>query len=157
MDGFYFVGEDETEFLAYTGGLVSVRALGSPLFDEAAVDSATVYVTLSSSDIGIWNPFSWYPYVSPSKWAAIVTEASDTSAIATLVDRGYGYVYLTSETGFDTASSIMTSVTSALEGTRRLSTEGRKLQASAPFWSCDDTLFECKPICVKQMGTVSTK
>jgi len=157
VDGFYFVGDDSdisAEFSAYTG--TSVRALGSPLFDASAVDDATVYVTLSSSDIGIWNPFSWYPYVSPSKWAAIVTEASDTSAISTLIDRGYGYVYLTSETGFDSASTITTSVTAALEGTRRLQ-QDRRLTASEPFWGCDDTLFECKPICMKQMGAVTTK
>jgi len=155
VDGFYFVGADTTEFDAYTG--TSVRALGSPLFDAGAVDDATVYVTLSSSDIGIWNPFSWYPYVSPSKWAAIVTEATDTSAISTLIDRGYGYVYLTSETGFETASTLTSSVMTALAGTRRLQEEGRRLEASAPFWGCDDTLFECKPICMKQMGAVTTK
>jgi hypothetical protein len=152
VDGFYFVGVEVEA--GYTG--TSVRALGSPLFDASAVDAATIYVTLASSDLGIWNPFSWYPYVSPSKWAAIVTEATDTSAIATLVDRGYGYVYLTSETGFETASSLTASVTAALEGTRRLQ-QSRRLQASEPQWGCDDTLFECKPICVKQMGAVSTK
>jgi len=155
VDGFYFVGDSSAELAAYSG--TSVSAIGAPLFDESAVDDATVYVTLSSSDLGIWNPFSWYPYVSPSKWAAIVTEASDTSAIATLIDRGYGYVYLTSEAGFDTASSLTTAVMSALEGTRRLEATGRRLQDSDPHWGCDDTLFECKPICIKTMGTVSTK
>ena len=77
----------------------TVLGLGSPLFDEEAVEHATVYVTLSSSDLGLWNPFSWYPYVSPLKWSAIVTDAADVSAAATLFDRGYGYVYLTSESG----------------------------------------------------------
>merc|ERR1719478_2045002 len=122
MDGFYFTDAVEAGF---TG--TSVLALGSPLFDETAVDAATVYVTLASSDIGIWNPFSWYPYVSPLKWAAIVTEATDTTAIATLIDRGYGYVYLTSEAGFESASSLTTSVMTALEGTRRLQEEDRRL------------------------------
>merc|ERR1719305_244948 len=156
VDGFYFVGADTTEFDAYTG--TSVRALGSPLFDAGAVDDATVYVTLSSSDIGIWNPFSWYPYVSPSKWAAIVTEATDTSAISTLVDRGYGYVFLTSEVGFDTKSSITSSLLGAIESatTRRL-LAGRNLEASAPYWGCDDTLFECKPVCMRQTGLITTK
>jgi hypothetical protein len=158
LDGFYFVGPDadiSAEFAAYTG--TSVRALGSPLFDETAVDDATVYVTLSADEIGLWNPFSWYPYVAPSKWAAIVTSATDTSDISTLIDRGYGYVFVTSEAGFDSASSLTASVLSALSA-RRLSTdEGRRLEASAPFWGCDDTLFECKPICMKQMGTVTSK
>ena len=92
MDGFYFTDAVEAGF---TG--TSVLALGAPLFDDTLVDAATVYVTLASSDLGIWNPFSWYPYVSPLKWAAIVTDAADVSAAATLFDRGYGYVYLTSE------------------------------------------------------------
>ena len=35
--------------------------------------------------------------------------------------------------------------------------QGRRLQASEPFWGCDDTLFECQPICMKQMGTVTSK
>ena len=39
---------------------------------------------------------------------------------------------------------------------RRLQ-ESRGLTASEPFWGCDDTLFECKPICMKQMGPVTTK
>ena len=61
------------------------------------VDAADVYVTLAAPDLGVWNPFSWYPYVPPAKWAAIVTEATDVSAVATLVDRGYGWIYVTSE------------------------------------------------------------
>jgi hypothetical protein len=139
-------------------GLVTVSAIGAPLFDEAAVDDATVYVTLSSSDLGLWNPFSWYPNVPPSKWAAIVTEATDTTDIATLFDRGYGWVYLTSETGLETKSTITSDVLGAIEAVstaRRL--QGRRLEASEPFWGCDDTLFECKPICMKRMGAVTSK
>jgi hypothetical protein len=153
MDGFYFTSAVEA---GYTG--TSVLALGSPLFDETLVDAATVYVTLASSDLGLWNPFSWYPYVSPLKWAAIVTEAADVSAVATLFDRGYGYVYLTSETGLETKSTIMTSLLTAIDGTStRRKLQSRGLQASEPFWGCDDTLFECKPICMKKMGVVTTK
>jgi hypothetical protein len=95
-----------TALPAGTGTTVS--AIGAPLFDEAAVDDADVYVTLASSDLGIWNPFSWYPYVSPSKWAAIVTGAADISAVATLFDRGYGWVYLTSEAGLEANSTNTT-------------------------------------------------
>merc|ERR1719326_2841348 len=96
---------------------VIVSGLGAPLFDETAVDDADVYVTLSTSDLGLWNPFSWYPYVPPSKWAAIVTEATDTSAIPKLFDRGYGWVYLTSEGGFSTKSTITSAVFAAIEAT----------------------------------------
>jgi hypothetical protein len=154
MDGFYFVGVEVEA--SYTG--TSVAAIGAPLFDADAVDDATVYVTLSGAELGIWNPFSWYPYVAPSKWAAIVTEAADTAAIASLVDRGYGWIYLTSEQGFDKKSSITPAVLQALEAistTRRL--QDRHLQASEAFWGCDDTLFECKPVCLKQIGVVTSK
>merc|ERR1711988_1026321 len=71
---------------------------------------------------------------------------------------GYGWVFLTSETGFESASSITASVLDAIEDTstaRRL--QNRRLQASEPFWGCDDTLFECKPICLKKMGVVTSK
>ena len=114
---FYFTGDAvEADFDG-----TSVLALGSPLFDESfleranvvggddrdntKVDAASVYVTLSSNETGIWNPFSWYPYVSPTKWAAIVTERSTVDDVAVLFDRGYGWVYLTSETGFETKST----------------------------------------------------
>jgi len=153
MDGFYFTDAVEA---GYDG--TSVLALGAPLFDDTLVDAATVYVTLASSDLGIWNPFSWYPYVSPLKWAAIVTDAADVSAVATLFDRGYGYVYLTSESGLETKSTIMTDLIAEIEGTAtRRQLSARRLQADKPFWGCDDTLFECKPICMKTTGVVTTK
>ena len=103
---FYFTGDAvEAEFDG-----TSVLALGSPLFDTAFLDNdkvgaASVYVTLASSELGIWNPFSWYPYVPATKWAAIVTERSTVDDVAVLFDRGYGWVYLTSETGFETKST----------------------------------------------------
>jgi hypothetical protein len=166
VDGFYYVGVNQSikpkpysPFSPTSDPTrVSVAAIGTPLFDETEVDVATVFVTLASSDLGLWNPFSWYPSVPPSRWAAIVTEAADTSAIATLFDRGYGWVYLTSEEGFATKSTITPAVLAAIEATattRRL--QGRRLQASAPFWGCDDTLFECKPICMQQKGVVTSR
>merc|ERR1719478_1957422 len=137
----------------------SVMALGAPLFDDTVVDDADVYVTLAASDLGVWNPFSWYPYTPPAKWAAIVTSASDVSAVATLVDRGYGWVYVTSEAGFETKSTIvMSDLLSAIETpTTRRKLQERNLEASAPYWGCDDTLFECKPICLKKTGVTTTK
>merc|ERR550514_541352 len=153
LDGFYYTDE----ILAGSG--TSVLALGSPLFESDEVDDADVYVTLAATDLGVWNPFSWYPYTPPAKWAAIVTSASDVSAVATLVDRGYGWVYVTSETGFETKSTIvMSDLLSAIETpTTRRKLQERNLEASAPFWGCDDTLFECKPICLKKMGVVTSK
>merc|ERR1719473_39355 len=46
LDGFYY-----TDTIG-SGSGVSVSALGSPLFDDAAVDDADVYVTLSDSALG---------------------------------------------------------------------------------------------------------
>jgi hypothetical protein len=97
--------------------------------------------------------------VAPSKWAAIVTEASDVSAVETLVDRGYGWVYVTSEVGFNTKNTLaMSELLAAIESpaTRRKLQE-RRLETSAPYWGCDDTLLECKPVCIKQTGIVSTR
>jgi hypothetical protein len=151
----------EVEEQEHPASLFTVSAIGAPLFDETAVDDADVYVTLSTSDLGIWNPFSWYPYTPASKWAAIVTEATDMSAIPILFDRGYGWVYLTSEGGYDTKSTLTSAVIAAIEATattRRL--QGRRLERSEnaqPFWGCDDTLLECKPICMKNMGAVTSK
>merc|ERR1719174_261878 len=84
--------------------------------------------------------------------------AADVSAAATLFDRGYGYVYLTSESGLETKSTIMTDLIAEIEGTAtRRQLQSRRLQADKPFWGCDDTLFECKPICMKTTGVVTTK
>jgi hypothetical protein len=153
VDGFYF-----TDGILSASG-TSVSALGSPLFASGEVADADVYVTLAAKELGVWNPFSWYPYVPPAKWAAIVTEATDVSAVATLVDRGYGWVYVTSEAGFEAKSTIdMSALLSAIETpTTRRKLQERNLEASAPFWGCDDTLFECKPICMKKMGVTTTK
>merc|ERR1719487_868022 len=91
--------------------------------------------------------------------AAIVTSATDVSAVATLVDRGYGWIYVTSEAGFETKSTIgMSDLLSATETpTTRRKLQERNLESSAPFWGCDDTLFACQPVCMKKMGVVTTK
>jgi hypothetical protein len=172
VDGFYFMCEekDSDEYESGSDCVIedgfdgtSVLALGSPLFDTAFLDSdkvgaASVYVTLASNDLGLWNPFSWYPYVSPTKWAAIVTDRSAVTDVDVLFDRGYGWVYLTSEDGFETKSTIMDDLIDEIEGvaTRR-KLQARRLEAAAPFWGCDDTLFECKPICMKKTGVTTTK
>ena len=117
----YTSGSDCVIEAGLPDGTTTVLGLGSPLFDASfleranvvggddrdntKVDAATVYVTLSSNETGIWNPFSWYPYVPTTKWAAIVTERSTVDDVAVLFDRGYGWVYLTSETGFETKST----------------------------------------------------
>ena len=52
----------------------------------------------------------------------------------------------------------MSDLLSAIETpTTRRKLQERNLEASAPFWGCDGTLFECKPICMKKMGVTTTK
>jgi hypothetical protein len=157
----------------------SVHALGRPLFHDEALDDASVYVTLvgEPEELGFWNPYAWYSSTKPSKWAALVLGAESEiykdgiegpnpkyfgTAVKTLVDRGYGWVYATDQTGEDAFGKKngldMGDLLAAIETptmARRLAE--RRLTASAPFWGCDDTLFMCKPICLRQTGVVTTK
>ena len=44
-------------------------------------------------------------------------------------------------------STIMTDLTAEIAATAtRRKLQARRLEASAPFWGCDDTLFECKSV-----------
>jgi hypothetical protein len=136
-------------------------------------------VTLISDNIGIWNPYSWYPLVTNSKWAAIVDEVDEgdmQSTLNTLFDRGYGYVFLTDKDGFLESSkynlklldAIYTKKTTGLSGfepeERRLDSERRLLENKKPVnteglrysWGCDDTLYHCSPVCLSQNGPITT-
>merc|ERR1719191_737639 len=110
--------------------------VGEPLFDTSAVVKAgtpDLWITLNdkSSKLGVWTPYSWFSslsneYVFSSKnWGAIVTEVTNkldygtkkvkespaTDSILTqLFDRGYGYVFMTTESLFPTASSQLDSL-----------------------------------------------
>jgi hypothetical protein len=127
------------------------------------VGKADIYVTLSDSDIGLWNPFSWYSTTPAGKWAALVTGATSADyekTVETLVDRGYGWVYATTEAGFGTKntldmSALLAKIAAPEQTARRL--QERSLTASAPRYTCDDTLFECQPICVQQTGVVTSR
>ena len=57
------------------------------------------------------------------------------------MDRGYGWVYVTSEIGFDDKSTIdMSALLSAIETpTTRRKLQERNLEASAPYWGCDQS------------------
>ena len=83
--------------------------------------------------------------------------AGRESTLTKLFDRGYGYIYLHSDELFSTTSThlgaLVKGIASVAAG-RRLSETERVLQtlddgvASAAF-ECDDTLFECQPVCVR--------
>jgi len=153
-----------------TGTMTSVMLLGQPLFDYDSREKAHVYVTIADDELGVWNPYSWYADTEPDRWAAVVTGASSDATtdeyfkttVNTLVDRGYGWIYTTDQTGEDAYAKkntlVMKDILAAIEAPtmeRRL-TE-RRLTASAPYWGCDDTLFMCKPICLQRTGVVTSK
>jgi hypothetical protein len=158
--------------------MTTVFGIGQPLLDKAALDRAgapDVWVTLNTEkdsagdrlggDLGSWTPFSWYPYIAATKWSAVVTEvdsADISSTLAMMLDRGYGYVYLHSAELFSTTSTHLTELITAIGGTRRLEATERKLQTldngvSKTRYECDDTLFECEPVCVETVGLVRNK
>jgi hypothetical protein len=140
----------------------SVYALGEPLLKTKDVDAVDTFVTLSDSKIGIWNPYSWYPHLKATKWAAIMDEVDSADMqkrVDTLFDRGYGYVFLTDEVGFNTSSSYNVALLAAIAKTagvtdRRL--QARALSTVTYEWSCDDTGFQCSPVCLAQDGPVTT-
>jgi hypothetical protein len=174
-----------------------VFGVGEPLFDTNAVASATagkpdVWVTLNdqASKLGVWTPYSWFSSLTngyqfaSTNWAAIVTDATDVadygtalveagkeSILTKLFDRGYGYVYMTTESDFTaTSQKLATLITGIHKKTvkepwaptdRRLDAE-RALQTqddglAVTQFECDDTLFECQPVCVETTGVTRSK
>jgi hypothetical protein len=169
MDGAYFSDPADTERSlkqAEDKAAVpfSVIALGMPLFDAEAVDKADVFVTFAGDafSIGSWNPYAWYPEQNSTKFAAIVSGALPemfSSTTAAFLDRGYGYVFVTSAPDFSTPAAGLSEVLDTL------SDSGRRLQLLPPTasgrdtyrWGCDDTLLECAPVCFKTRGMVTTR
>jgi hypothetical protein len=156
VDGFFFMAEGEIEDVEN-----SVFALGEPLLKTEDIDAVDTYVTLSDSNIGVWNPYSWYPHIDNSKWAAIVDKlasADVATTVDTLFDRGYGYVFLTDQAGFKTSSTYNTDLLAAIAAKeaagRRL--QDRQLSTPKYSWGCDDTRLHCSPVCLAQDGPVTT-
>jgi len=107
-----------------------------------------------------------------------MTTTTDESILTQLFDRGYGYVYLTSKDFFNETSDHLVDLITGINkkkacvaGTeaecswapaRRLN-DGRFLQntvdngVSRTNFQCDDTLFECKPVCMETLGVVRNK
>ena len=77
-------------------GAKASRAVGadSKMAASSACESSSA--TLSCERIGA---------CTGAKEGTIVTERSTVDDVAVLFDRGYGWVYLTSETGFETKST----------------------------------------------------
>jgi len=118
-----------------------------------------------------------------TNWGALVTNVTDAgnytpttttqpgtaSIITTLFDRGYGYVYLTDQEFFNTTNGKLTALIAGINGVkagRRLTEEEPKKRflqdvvdngVTRTQFQCDDTLFECKPVCVEGNGAVFNK
>jgi len=115
--------------------------------------------------MGIWTPFSWFSGIPATQWGAIVHSVAKgdiaTKAKA-LFDRGYGWVYLHKHASYakhsaDTKDALKV-VQDRKGNQRRLFEEApRRLQASNAQWSCDDTLYECRPVCFATYGVTVAK
>jgi len=151
----------------------TVFGIGTPLFEKAGylttAGAPDTWITLSDAadSMGVWTPFSWFPYEPAPTFGAIVhtTDAADVATkLTTLVDRGYGYVYLHSAAAFDTTSGhLATLVTelgkAATSKKRRLgdrALQGQDDGVTAIKWGCDDTLFHCAPVCLETVGVTTT-
>jgi hypothetical protein len=121
--------------------------------------------------LGVWTPYSWFSSVegytwSSSNWGAIVDDvpaADVTATLTTLIDRGYGYVYLHSADFFNVESDHLESVITGIgakKNQRRLRGRGLQTQddgVTTTKYECDDTLFECQPVCMKTKGVTRSK
>jgi len=167
------LAEIETESLK--DRYFTVFGLGQPVFETEFVTkdgapragSPDVWVTLSDNitALGVWTPYSWFPYVATSKWAAIVDEVPSgsvmTETLDKLVDRGYGYIYLHDTAFFNTTSDYLDSLIAGI-GAKKTTRRLRGLQAqddgvTTTQYECDDTLFECQPVCMQTKGVTRSK
>jgi len=176
VDGFYFMVNSTLESKESLGAnVISVHATGEPLTDRALMNVTDTYVTRISDNVGVWNPFSWYPHTPNTKWAAIIDDVSGDlpdgtskmqSVVDTMFDRGYGWLGVTDQTGdvtsFGTRSTYNRALLAAIKAkkvsgaTRRLDERQLETKTSTYSWGCDDTLYACSPICLKQTGPVTT-
>jgi hypothetical protein len=186
IDGFYFneahgskADVDDLMEIAkdHTSKFV-VFGHGEPLFDLTAPNHAgapDVWVTLheTTGKLGFWTPFSWFPKgetgLGQDKWGAMVYNVDELDVVETLevlFDRGYGYVYLHSENDYATISTHLTKLVeeiSVVSNSRRLLdtvASERKLQSDDGLtrrtWGCDETLLQCRPVCLETSGVVTT-
>jgi hypothetical protein len=171
--------------MRYTDSL-TVFAHGEPQMDRGAMyDPGTpdVWITLSEqkANVGTWTPFSWYGHLKrcpsghaspdcdgdrtfdPARWGAVMTQA-DVGLMETLLDRGYGYIYLTDADDFSTPSTIVDSFLVELQtatGGRRLEDSDSSAASRAlssvlgTRWTCDDTRMQCGTVCMATLGVTS--
>jgi hypothetical protein len=132
--------------------------------------------------LGFWTPFSWFPTLPTTTWGSMMYDVDTEDVVdmlELLIDRGYGYVYLHSASNYASESSHLKKLVSEM-GTlsqkrrrldeireeRRLSQlrgerpGERRLQAvddgtTRRRWGCDETLLQCKPVCLETSGFVT--
>jgi hypothetical protein len=174
VNGFFYKEDGEPDDIAADSVLPdttpsTVYVLGEPLLvkDEADMDDVNTLVTLADDNLGVWNPYSWYPHVNNAKWAAILTGVevvNVSSTIRTLFDRGYGWVYMTASTGTEAFEAtnkeylqgVLYHIGAYTPGRRLQETEESKPAETAYEWGCDDTRFHCSPVCLSHDGPVTS-
>merc|ERR1719498_1455279 len=136
----------------------------------------------TSNALGFWTPFSWFPNLAASTWGSMIYNVDTLDVVdmfELLIDRGYGYVYLHSEADYATTSSHLAKLVMEMgklsTSTRRLDQiredrrlaqlrgerqDERRLQAvddgnTIRRWGCDETLLQCKPVCLETAGFVT--
>jgi len=132
--------------------------------------------------LGFWTPFSWFSTLPTSTWGSMMYDVDTEDVVdmlELLIDRGYGYVYLHSMSNYATESSHLQKFVTelgALSQQRRRLDEireerrlsqlrgerpgERRLQAvddgtTRRRWGCDETLLQCKPVCLETSGFVT--
>jgi len=160
---------------------VTVFGMNAPLFNRFAVThpgAPDIWVTLFASwndpeGMGKWTPYSWYPGMIPNKWGAMVFGAPTymlPEIAEMLYDRGYGNIFIHSGNDVNKPTDHLFFLDMAL---RKVDTDGRRERRLAlapelknedkditirkPMWACDDTRFECTPICIQTEGVVTVE
>jgi hypothetical protein len=160
---------------------VTVFGMNAPLFNRFAVDhrgAPDIWITLVASwndpeGMGKWTPYSWYPGMIPNKWGAMVFGASTymlPEIAEMLYDRGYGNIFIHSGNDVNKPTDHLFFLDMAL---RAVDVSGRRERRLAlapelrnedavntirkPMWACDDTRFECTPICIQTEGLVTVE
>merc|ERR1719387_3182487 len=158
---------------------VTVFGMNAPLFNRFAVThpgAPDIWVTLFASwndpeGMGKWTPYSWYPGMIPNKWGAMVFGAP-THMLAKiselLYDRGYGNIFIHSGNDVNKPTDHLFFLDMAIRAVgsedRRLAlaesnngVEGKESTIRKPMWACDDTRYQCAPICIQTEGKVTVE
>jgi hypothetical protein len=131
----------------------------------AGAPDIVVAVSATKDDKQNWHPYAWYPGSAPTQWGALLTdvpEAKIEDMVELMFDRGYGYIGMHDKAAtadgaqaYAKLSAVVTKTINAIKDGDRANY--RRLQAVTDkpdefVWSCDATLFHCRPVCMRTTG-----